>query len=213
MSPTADQQRASRRRSMLPGGVRDGFVRTAKWSLPVASAILLAILVALPLAGSREFSFMLSKDTAARSDERMQTKQAVYRGETASGDPFRISAESGVQKTSSVPVVILTGLSAEIVQKQGPAIVTAPRGEYFIDHNRIVVNGPITARSDSGYSLNGERIEVDINTRRVFSNQPVSGTLPIGEFQAQNFSADIMGHSIRMTDGVKLRLNPRRAAP
>lgn len=209
MSPTADQQRASRRRSMLPGGLRDGFVRTAKWSLPAASALLLAALVALPLAGSQEFSFMLSKDNAARSGERMQTREAVYRGETASGDPFRISAQSGVQKTRSVPVVVLTGLAAEIHQKQGPATVTAPSGEYFIDRNQIIVSGPITARSDSGYSLKGERIEIDINARRVFSNEPVSGTLPIGEFQAHNFSADIMGHSIRMTDGVKLRINPR----
>lgn len=210
MASKADSQRRRRRRQMLPGGPRDRFIQTAKWVLPAASGLLFATLIALPLAATQEFSFLLSKDSTARAGERMQTEQAIYRGVTGNGDPFRISAQSGVQKTSSVPVVVLTGLAARIDQQQGPAIVTAPRGEYFLEQNRILVDGPVTARSDSGYSLDGSRIEIDIDARQVFTSEPVSGTLPIGEFQAQNFTADIMGHKVSMTNGVKLRLNPGR---
>ncbi len=208
MSQKARRQRDRRRRSMLPGGARDSFVRAAKIGFPAASAILFVVLIALPLSASQEFSFLLSKDSTARAGERMQTKEAVYRGETSKGDPFRIAARSGVQKTSSVPVVVLQGLSARIDQQQGTATVFAPQGEYFINRNQIVVNGPIIARSDSGYSLDGKEIRIDIDKRQVVTDQPVSGTLPIGEFQAQNFTADIMGHKVSMTDGVKLRIHP-----
>lgn len=212
MSDLADREREARRRSMLPGGPRDAFVAAAKWGFPVASTILFAILVVLPLSATQEFSFLLSKDSAARAGERMRMQEATYRGETSRGEAFEILAESGVQKTSAVPVVVLTGLSARIDQQQGPAIVTAPSGEFFIDQNRLVVNGPVVARSASGYSLDGHAIEVDIDKDRVSSTEPVSGTLPMGEFQANAFAADLEGRTVSMTGGVKLRINPNRTA-
>ncbi len=212
MSDLADREREARRRSMLPGGSRDAFVATAKWGFPVASTILFAILVVLPLSARQEFSFLLSKDSAARAGERMRMQAATYRGETSRGEAFEIMAESGVQKTSAVPVVVLTGLSARLDQEQGPATVTAPSGEFFIEQNRLIVNGPVVARSTSGYSLDGNAIEVDINNDRVSTASPVSGTLPMGKFQTNAFTADMQGRTVSMTGGVKLRINPNRTA-
>lgn len=195
---------------MLPGGPRDSFVAAAKWAFPVASAILFAILVVLPLSATQEFSFLLSKDSAPHAGERMRMQEASYRGETSRGEGFEIIAKSGVQKTSAVPVVVLTGLAARVDQEDGPATVTAPSGEFFIEQNRLVVEGPVVARSASGYSLDGNAIEVDINQNRVSSENPVSGTLPMGEFRANAFTADIPGRNVSMTGGVKLRITPDR---
>ena len=96
---------------MLPGGPRDALVSAAKWVLPAASLALAAVLIVLPMLATQEFSFLLSKDSAARAGERMRMEEATYRGETARGEPFEIMAQSGVQKTSAVPVVVLTGIS------------------------------------------------------------------------------------------------------
>jgi lipopolysaccharide export system protein LptC len=210
MSALADRRREERRRSMLPGSSRDMVVNAAKWVLPGATLALLAVLVALPLATTQEFSFLLSKDSAARAGERMRVQEASYRGETSRGEPFEIMARSGVQKTSAVPVVVLEGLSAEIRQATGPATVTAPRGEFFIEENRLLVSGPVVARSTSGYSLDADRIEVDINESRVSTDQPVSGQLPMGQFRANRFSADIEGRHVILSGGVSLRINPNR---
>ena len=212
MSEQAAREQEARRRSMLPGGPRDAFIAAAKWGFPVASTILLAILVVLPLSATQEFSFLLSKDSAAKAGERMRMQEATYRGETGRGEAFEIVAESGVQKSSAVPVVVLTGLSARLDQQQGPATVTAPSGEFFMEQNRLVVNGPVVARSTSGYSLDGHAIEVDINNNRITTTEPVSGTLPMGEFQANAFAADLQGRTVSMTGGVKLRINPNRTA-
>ncbi len=195
---------------MLPGSSRDVVVNAAKWVLPGASLLLLAVLVALPLASTQEFSFLLSKDSAARAGERMRVQEATYRGETARGEPFEIMARSGIQKTSAVPVVVLDGLSAEIRQPSGPATVTAPRGEFFIEENRLIVSGPVVARSTSGFSLDADRIEVDINMSRVSTDQPVSGQLPMGAFKANRFSADVEGRHVTLSGGVSLRINPSR---
>ena len=72
MSEQAAREQEARRRSMLPGGPRDAFIAAAKWGFPVASTILLAILVVLPLSATQEFSFLLSKDSAAKAGERMR---------------------------------------------------------------------------------------------------------------------------------------------
>ncbi len=198
---------------MLPGSSRDNFIKLAKRGFPIASILLLAVLIILPLSASQEFSFLLSKDSAEKASERMRMQEATYRGETTRGEAFEIMAKSGVQKTSTVPIVMLTGLSAEIQQESGPATVTAPTGEFFIEENRIVVNGPVTARSASGYSLNGNRIEVDINENRVTAAEPVEGTLPMGTFRANSFTADIEGRSVTLSGSVKLRITPNRTVP
>jgi lipopolysaccharide export system protein LptC len=198
---------------MLPGGPRDAFVSIAKWAFPAAAGFLFAILIALPLTATQEFSFLLSKDSAARAGERMRVQEAAYRGETTRGEPFQIMAQSGVQKSSAVPVVRLEGLSAEIRQLEGPATVTAPSGEFLIEENRLVVDGPVVARSASGFSLDGDRIDVDINADRVSSSKPVSGTLPMGTFRANAFEADIKGEQVALTGGVQLRITPNRTMP
>lgn len=213
MSELAEREREARRRSMLPGSPRDSFVAIAKWGFPAASVLLLVVLIALPLSSTQEFSFLLSKDSAAKAGERMRLQEATYRGETTRGEPFEIRAESGVQKTSAVPVVLLSGLSARLEQEVGPATVTAPSGEFFIDDNRLRVNGPVVARSASGYSLDGNAIDVDINANRITATDAVSGTLPMGEFSAHGFTADIQGRSVSMTGGVKLRITPNRTFP
>jgi len=210
MSDVAVRQREARRRAMLPGGPRDVFIAVAKWALPLASFVLLVMLIALPLSATREFSFLLSKDSAARAGERLRMEEATYRGETTRGEPFEIVARSGVQKTSAVPVVILSALSARLEQLEGPATVTAPSGEFFIEENRLVVQGPVVARSASGFSLDGNAIEVSISDNRVSTEQPVSGTLPMGTFRADRFSADIQGREVRLDGGVQLRITPNR---
>lgn len=195
---------------MLPGGPRDVVIAVAKWALPLASFALLVVLIALPLSATREFSFLLSKDSAARAGERLRMEEATYRGETTRGEPFEIVARSGVQKTSAVPVVILSGLSARLEQLEGPATVTAPSGEFFIEENRLVVEGPVVARSASGFSLDGSAIEVSISDNRVSTSKPVSGTLPMGTFRADSFNADIQGREVRLDGGVQLRITPNR---
>ena len=208
MSSAATREREARRRSMLPGGMRDTIITFAKWGLPAASGVLLAVLIALPLFSNQEFSFLLSKNNAEKSGVRMKMQEATYRGETNRGEPFEIMAESGVQKSSAVPVVALTGLSAAIRRDDGPATVTAPSGEFFIDENRLIVNGPVVARSAAGFSLDGNAIEVNLDKSSVVTTQPVSGAMPMGTFRADKFSADLKERTMTMQGGVKLRLQP-----
>jgi lipopolysaccharide export system protein LptC len=209
MSGLAVEQRSRRHRSMAPGAPRDRYIWVAKRLFPTAAALLAVLLIGLPLTVTQEFSFLLSKDSAKRSNERMRIIAAVYRGSTAAGEPFSLRAGSGVQKSSSVPVVVLSNLSAEIERAAGPATVTAPGGEYNLRTNQALVRGPVVALGGNGYRVDGDSIRIDMNAGTVSSVEPVTGTLPMGSFRARGFAADIEGQTVVLTGRPHLHILPR----
>lgn len=202
--------RDARRRAAAPGGRRDRLVRAAKIGFPLAAFLLFAALVLIPLNEVRELSFLLSKESAGDAGERLRVTRASYRGTTTAGEAFEISAESAVQKTSDVPVVVLQGLAARIERADGPATVSAPRGAYFLEAGRLEVGGPIEVRSGAGYRVDSEMLVIDLDANHVESARPVSGELPMGRFEAGGFEADLAGRRVVLTNGARMRLYPDR---
>ncbi len=205
----------ARQRAALPGSSHDVVMGLLKWLLPLLAFALLVTIIAWPLAKVQEFSFLLAKDKVAAAGERLRVDHAVYRGETEKGEPFIIRAAGAVQRSSAEPVVEMTGLSARLIGGQGPADVSAPSGRYFLNEDRLTVAGPVVARSSSGYSLDSQEIAIDLNARRIATNQPVRGRLPIGSFRAGSLNADIAGRTMVLAGGVHLRISGRkgRATP
>lgn len=215
VSPAARTLEDRRLRAALPGGGWDRFVATVKIALPVLAVALLATIIVWPLTSAREFSFLLSKDKVAMSKERLRTDNAVYRGQTGNGQPFEIRAAGAVQRSSAVPVVELSRLSADVRMDDGPARVTAPSGRYEIDHDLLVIAGPVRLDSAAGYTLNGADVRVSLLDRTVMTDLPVTGTVPLGDFRANNLRADIGGKRLQLGGGTHLHIVPasrRRAA-
>lgn len=198
----------SRVRAALPGSSWDRIVALAKVGLPAAAVALLATIVVWPLTSAREFSFLLAKDKVAMSKERLRTDTAVYRGETAAGDPFVIHAAGAVQRSSAVPVIELMALTADVRLADGPARVTAPGGRYEIDHDLLVVRGPVVMHSANGYSANADAVRVSLLDHTVATDRPVSGTVPLGTYRAGAMRADIDGKRIHLSGGTHLRITP-----
>ena len=196
----------TRQRAALPGSSRDTVFGILKWLLPALALAVLATIIIWPLTKAQEFSFLLSKDKVGVAEERLRLDNAVYRGETARGEAFVISAAGAVQHSSAVPIVELKALTAKLQMKDGPATVTALSGRYFMDKDRLQINGPVTMQSANGYSLDSATIDIDLNTREVTTDAPVTGTLPIGTFRAGNLQADVQGRRMVLDGGVHLRI-------
>ncbi len=198
----------ARARAALPGGAWDRFVAVIKIALPAAAALLLVAILVWPLTSAREFSFLLAKDKVMMSKERLRTDTAVYRGRTAAGEPFTIHAAGAVQRSSAVPVIELNALTAQVQMTDGPAEVTAPGGRYEIDHDLLVVAGPVRMRGANGYSLDGDEVRVSLLDHSVATDRPVSGTLPLGTFRANTLRADIDGKRVMLGGGTHLHIIP-----
>ncbi len=199
-----------RQRAALPGSRHDRVVGVLKWLLPLLAVAVLATIVVVPLSKAREFSFLLAKDNVAQARERLRLDSAVYRGETTRGEAFTIVAMNAVQRSSAVPVVELTSLSARIALKDGPATVVAPSGRYFLDEDRLQVAGPVKLESTAGYSVDSASVDIDLASRKVTSKAPVTGTLPLGTFRAGRFAGDIQGQRLVLDGGVHLHSYGRR---
>ena len=202
-----------RQRAALPGSGYDRVVGLAKIVLPAMAVLLLTAIVVWPLTSVQEFSFLLSKDKVAMSKERLRTVNAVYRGETGKSQPFEIWAKSAVQRSSAVPVVELKTLTADLKMVEGPARVTAPTGRYEIDHDMLVIDGPVKLDSAAGYSLDGADVRINMIDRTVQTNLPVTGTLPLGSFSAHNLRADVVGRRMLLGGGAHLHIVPGSRKP
>lgn len=199
-----------RQRHALPGGWYDGLVAVLRWLLPLLALLILAAIVIWPVTHSQEFSFVLAKDKVAMSPDRLRIDNAVYRGETADGTPFVIRAGDAVQKSSAVPIVRLTRLSARLEEPEGPATVTAPAGRYEMDKDLLTVSGPVEVKSATGYSLATGDVRISLLDRTVDSLTPVSGALPVGTFSADRLHADVAGKTVVLEGRARLRIVPAK---
>ncbi|MBV8972885.1 MAG: LPS export ABC transporter periplasmic protein LptC [Sphingomonadaceae bacterium] len=214
-SRAGDVAQGARARAALPGGAWDRTVAVVKVALPAAAGMLLIAILVWPLTSAREFSFLLSKDKVMMSRERLRTDTAQYRGMTASGEPFTIHAAGAVQRSSAVPVIELRALTADVQLHDGPAQVTAPGGRYEIDHDLLVVAGPVMMHSANGYSVDGDEVRVSLLDHTIATDRPVSGRLPLGTFRANSLRGNIDGRRVMLGGGAHLHIVPaahRRSA-
>lgn len=197
----------ARQHAARPGSPHDALMGVLKWLLPAMALAVLAAIIIWPLTKVSEFSFLLAKDKVGVAAERLRIDNAIYRGETERGEAFTISAAGAVQRSSAVPIVELKQLKATLGMAEGPAKVTAPSGRYFIEKDRLQVDGPVRLDSAAGYTLDSETVDIDLGTRQVTTAKPVTGTLPIGNFSAGNFEGDITGRRLVMGGGAHLRIH------
>jgi lipopolysaccharide export system protein LptC len=206
MSVQADQQRDVRRHWARPGGSHDRLVGTLKNWLPVAVGVLSALLATAPFTGGDKVSFVLDKTKVEVARERMRVTEALYRGQDSKGQPFSLRAGSAVQKSSREPIVDLNEMSARILLSDGPAILSAQKGRYDMETERVGIEGPVQFEAAGGYRLTTRDVGIDLKTRRMRSAGRVDGRIPIGTFSADHLEADMGARTVTLNGRASLRI-------
>jgi lipopolysaccharide export system protein LptC len=206
VSVQADQQRDVRRHWARPGGTHDRLVGLLKNWLPVAVGVLAALLATAPFTGGDKVSFVLDKNKVEVAKDRMRLTEALYRGEDSKGQPFSLRAGSAVQKSSREPIVDLNTLSARILLTDGPAVLTAEKGRYDMETERVGIQGPVQFEASGGYRLTTRDVGVDLKTRRMKSAGRVDGRIPIGTFSGDHLEADMNARTVTLNGRASLRI-------
>lgn len=207
MSQLADAERSKRRLWAAVGGSHDRLVRALQIGLPLAVGALVAVLLFAPFSQRSEISFLLAKNDIEVTGQRIEVKQARYRGTDSMGRPFSLSADSALQRSAADPVVRMRGLIGDIAMADGPARLTATAGRYDPGKENVMVDGRMAFTAADGYRLETGNVAIDLTTRRLASSQPVTGTLPIGSFSADRISADLNERTVRLSGHARLRIN------
>src|SRR6476619_4088254 len=114
MADAAHRQPAAKQRWALPGSGHDRLVRWSKVLLPSAVGVLIAVLALAPLDKHGDVSFILDKNKVESVPERMRLESAHYTGTDTKGQPFQITANRAIQRSSNVPLVDIHGVLARL---------------------------------------------------------------------------------------------------
>lgn len=201
------RERAAKRRWARPGGGHDWIVRLFKVVLPMAVGVFLAYLLLSPLSDNKEVSFLLDKKKVATAHERLKTQTAQYRGVDNQGRPFTVDAKNAVQATSTVPIVDLNGMSAQIQLKDGPATIAADQAKYHMDQQKADVLGPVVVNGANGYRIETSNVNLDFNNHSLSGSNGVRGKMPLGTFSAGSLAADLPNRQVTLGGRAHLHID------
>ncbi len=206
MSEAADRKQAVKRHWAEPGSRHDAVVRAVKYGLPALIVGLVIMLAISPFEQRGDVSFILDKNEVEQARERMRVEKAQYAGEDNKGQKFLIVADSAVQQSSNVPIVMIQGMRARLNMARGPLSIAAQRGQYDLEQEIVRVNGPISVVAPDGYQLATRDVTVNFDSRTMRSTGPVSGHMPLGDFQAGSLKADLDERTVSLEGGVRLKI-------
>jgi lipopolysaccharide export system protein LptC len=152
-------------------------------------------------------SFLLDKKKVDVASERLKVTEALYRGEDAKGQPFSLRAGSAVQKSSKEPVVQLRDMEARLQVDGKASVVSAQKGAYDMNTERVNVVGPLQFQTEDGYRFTTRDVAIDLKTRRLASRQRVDGRMPIGTFGADRLNADLGSRNVTLTGRARLHID------
>ncbi len=210
MTKAADMMRNRRQAFAAPGGSLDRIVRLLAVGLPALVGVIAAMMLITPLSPRGEISFLLDRNKVAIADDRLRVDDAMYRGQDGEGRPFSLVAGEAVQKSNTVPEVLMQDMMARIVLTGGPAVLTAPRGIYDIDDEQMEIPGIVRFTAADGYEFAARNVLIDLPARTLIGNGNVSGVIPAGTFSANAMRADLDQRSFALIGDARLTMVPGR---
>ena len=210
MTVQADMIRTRRRGFAAPGGFHDRLVHFLARALPALVGGLLAVMIIAPISPRGEISFLLDRRKVAVLNDRMQVSSAMYRGQDDDGRNFSITAGSAVQHSKVHPLIQLDQLTARIMLDDGPALLTAGKGDYAFGKEIVDIVGPINFQTSDGYRMTATNVDIDLGKKLLKSRGPVEGRIPAGTFSADLISADLSERTVMLDGNARLRMVPGR---
>jgi lipopolysaccharide export system protein LptC len=193
------------------GGWRDRLGGKLVWALPIASLLLLGLMLIWPFMSGRQASFILSKQGIEANNDVLRMERPQYRGRDNKGRPFVISAARAMQKDNKNPLVELLGLDATITVTQGQAQVRAERGIFDMKREQLRIAGKISVERADGYTFNTRDALLDLPSRVATGSAGVTGQTPVGSFYAKSFRVNVETGLVTFDGGVKMRITPNRS--
>ncbi|MBT2135445.1 LPS export ABC transporter periplasmic protein LptC [Croceibacterium sp. LX-88] len=208
MSQQADTIRDRRRAFAAPGGSFDRTIRLLAVGLPALVGVVAAFMLITPLGPRGEVSFMLDRNKADIAEDRLRVDNAMYRGRDNKDRPFTLQAGEAVQRSAADPVVQLSNLTAKMQLTGGPALLVAPAGRYYIEDQRVAIDGVVRFNAADGYNMVMRNVSIDLPNRTVQGAGGIQGSVPAGTFSADRLEANLEERVVALDGNARLRMVP-----
>jgi len=203
------RQIEDKRRAMaLPGCQRERLMAAVGRVLPGAAGAVVALMVVTPLFPHNSVSFLLDRNKVAVTENRLQVRNAAYRGMDEKGRAFELSADNAVQKSASDAHVRMNNLVGTLALSDGPARIEAANGSFDMTHEQLTVPGDVHFQQTGGYDIRAHQVLFDVRHNTVQSTGAVQGLIPSGQFSAGRMWASLDAHTVRLEGRAHLRMTP-----
>jgi lipopolysaccharide export system protein LptC len=204
----ADALRDRRRQFAAPDGAHDHLIALLRKILPAAIGAMAAVMVLVPLTPRGEVSFLLDRRKVAITPDRIDVNHATYRGTDDNSRPFEVTAGKAVQPNPTIPIIGMNTLVAQLQLTDGPARLTAPRGDYNYQTEIVTSDVPVVFTVSDGYRMTMSNVSIDLNTRKARGAGGVQGSVPTGTFHSDRISADLDARTVALEGNAHMRMVP-----
>jgi lipopolysaccharide export system protein LptC len=164
------------------------WLRTIKFALPAAGAVLLllafiwpSVLPSFPKMGD------LLKTIAPAAITEAAMFDLEYQGTNNNGTPYGVTATKAVRDATQKdrPVIILTAPEADLTTTSGSFVaLRAAEGHYAEKQNSLDLNGGVEIFHDNGSTFSAPQLAVDFAQNAAHTNTPVVVQGPFGTINA-----------------------------
>ena len=170
------------------------FRRAAIAGSLLAIALISAVALLNPL---RHVPGDISVGRAALDGTKITLDFPKISGVQTDGRPFEIKARSGTQDITVPNIIELLGLDSKIGAADASTTwVSAARGIYDRQHDKMTLDGGIRIKSSTGYDIWLRTARIDFTTGGLVSDEPVRVILDGGTIAAKQLDVSDNGHKV-----------------
>ena len=190
---------------------RSSRVRRLRWALPAAmAALVLAVAAWITVQG-----VLAERRTEGAGAGGLHMSHPRFFGRDEGGRAFTLQAVEAVRDGRDPDRITLD--RPELTLDYGgarPSRVTGRSGDYSQARRRLLLSGGVVMEDGKGAHMESAGAEVDTRTGDVRGRGGVTGTSPLGRFQASSYLVKGKGSDIVFDGAVRAHLvNPPQGAP
>lgn len=180
--------------------------------LPLAALTILSTLFLLADRRGDERELPYSRVEIDRMVSEQRIVNPNYATVTAEGTALAISADEVRPGEDDSSRMVAGNIIGVIEPERGARINVSSDQALTREGRRLVLTGGVAVRSTTGYRLDTEALEIDLDTATATSPGPVAGISPLGQLESGGMElTETDGrYLLNFTDGVKVLYDPRR---
>lgn len=193
--------------------------RRSRWSIPIALGLVL--LGCLPFiavftmgGGDSGVELPLSEEDRRSLSGGLKMLSPNFSGRTKDGEPYTVSAKWALPNGPRPSLVTLDQLKATLAMQDGrEAVMTADRGRYYPNEERLILDQTVRAQLSDGYVLETPAVSINIAERILQGTEGIQASGPQGSIQSDTVEArenmDGMGRIVIFRGNVQLIFRPQ----
>lgn len=181
------------------------FVLFGKWTLLVVALLLIGSLISWPLVSKDRsglrISFVDNKTAKPQKPMSPVMDSPEYEGVNEKGQQYKVNGKVATQKSATL--IEIEQVEAQLLKADSSwFLLTSTRAEYKQDVKVLDLFGDVTLMNDR-HTFSTEHATIETNTMRVFGNDPITGSGPMGKIVASGFEIKDNGEHIIFVGGVE----------